>query len=478
MKITFLVLAIGAMSSSLMAADEPAIAKIEIVCAAGAACTAVTPGTKIKATVAADAAADTPMALYVDGKPVAVPEGSLKKGTREITFDIDKKIAVGLTALFTPAGLRSVSIGPPPGKPFANAQNLRFEPLEPPGVSGYSVDRWKEKGSNCFEEVKNSSPLPEDCWARLGDRIELKIADQAMATFKPTDEIVMWIDGGPMPGLKGRNTGSSGGLTTLVFHWDENLPSQKDSKESWLRVLRNPSDKRSSTISAGTVAGPPLPSGVREFHIRRLSEKGLIVWGGFFLVAVGTTLYLALKKDLLREDEGLVAAQGRRAYSLARTQMAAWTFLVAMALSYVWMVTWNEDVVNGQVLVLMGIATGTLLGAVVVDDSKKEEAAKLLAAASGTAPAVVPVNPPAIANAQAVLTTPPNEWFLMDLISDRNGPSIARVQMLLFSLILMVIFVVETTRTLVMPQFSDTLLGLMGISSGGYLALKVPERKM
>ena len=42
----------------------------------------------------------------------------------------------------------------------------------------------------------------------------------------------------------------------------------------------------------------------------------------------------------------------------------------------------------------------------------------------------------------------------------------------------MVIFIVETARTLAMPEFSDTLLGLMGISSSGYLALKVPERKM
>ena len=39
------------------------------------------------------------------------------------------------------------------------------------------------------------------------------------------------------------------------------------------------------------------------------------------------------------------------------------------------------------------------------------------------------------------------------------------------------IFVASVYKNLSMPQFSATLLGLMGISSGTYLGFKVPETK-
>lgn len=50
--------------------------------------------------------------------------------------------------------------------------------------------------------------------------------------------------------------------------------------------------------------------------------------------------------------------------------------------------------------------------------------------------------------------------------------------MLLFTFILMGIFLADVHRTLVMPEFSAALLGLMGLTSSGYLAMKVPEKKI
>jgi len=49
--------------------------------------------------------------------------------------------------------------------------------------------------------------------------------------------------------------------------------------------------------------------------------------------------------------------------------------------------------------------------------------------------------------------------------------------MFVWTLVLGVIFVGSVYKNLEMPEFSATLLGLMGISSGTYLGFKVPEKQ-
>jgi hypothetical protein len=44
-------------------------------------------------------------------------------------------------------------------------------------------------------------------------------------------------------------------------------------------------------------------------------------------------------------------------------------------------------------------------------------------------------------------------------------------------LALMIIFVATVYETLAMPQFDNSLLGLMGISSAAYAGMKIPENK-
>ena len=345
----------------------------------------------------------------------------------------------------------------------------------------YTIKRWEVE--NKEDEHKKATDLPkckaatptdagrEECWARLGSQIDLFVNNEAISAFKENETIVMWIDGRPMPGVDGVRSATADGKTTLSFYWDERLPSLAQSKESWMRILRHPFSKQNVEVSAGPLAGPPLPSQIQAFPIRRISERGVYVWIAFFILSI-VALWLADRQwNILREEGEVDPKAGRRAFSLARTQMTFWTFVIAMSVSGIWLVTWNEDVLNPSVLLLLGIATGTTLGAIVVDGSKKESARNTLLVTPG-------VQADAIAEANKTLTTPTSENFFLDLISDRDGPSISRVQMLLFTLILMGIFVVETIRTLVMPEFSATMLGLMGISSAGYVALKGPEKKM
>ena len=47
--------------------------------------------------------------------------------------------------------------------------------------------------------------------------------------------------------------------------------------------------------------------------------------------------------------------------------------------------------------------------------------------------------------------------------------------MAVWTVVLGFVFVTTVYRTLAMPDFSATLLGLMGISSGTYVGFKIPD---
>ena len=61
------------------------------------------------------------------------------------------------------------------------------------------------------------------------------------------------------------------------------------------------------------------------------------------------------------------------------------------------------------------------------------------------------------------------------LLLASQGVSLYRFQLFVWTLVLGIIFASSVYNTLEMPQFSPTLLGLMGISSGTYLGFKIPE---
>ena len=68
-----------------------------------------------------------------------------------------------------------------------------------------------------------------------------------------------------------------------------------------------------------------------------------------------------------------------------------------------------------------------------------------------------------------------SEGFLKDILSDANGVSFHRFQLFSWSVVLGAVFTYEVWRNLAMPQFGVEQLGLLGLSSGTYLALKIPE---
>jgi len=70
-----------------------------------------------------------------------------------------------------------------------------------------------------------------------------------------------------------------------------------------------------------------------------------------------------------------------------------------------------------------------------------------------------------------------SKGFISDILRDSSGYSFHRFQIFSWTIVLGIIFVSSVYNNLTMPEFSATLLGLMGLSSGTYIGFKFPEKQ-
>jgi hypothetical protein len=66
--------------------------------------------------------------------------------------------------------------------------------------------------------------------------------------------------------------------------------------------------------------------------------------------------------------------------------------------------------------------------------------------------------------------------FLSDILTDVDGVSLHRFQVLTWTVILGVAFLIVVYTSGAMPKFNALILALLGISAGTYLGFKVPEQ--
>ncbi len=177
--------------------------------------------------------------------------------------------------------------------------------------------------------------------------------------------------------------------------------------------------------------------------------------------------------------------------------MAFWGLLVLLAFTGVWLITGTMERIPPQVLVLLGISGATGLGARVIGTSKtarqRTGAQSTLAKLQDERQALEASqlqDPAAFTQASkerlaAVLSdlerlraepaAPQSAGFWQDICDDGEGLSFHRLQVVLWTVVLGVVFVWSVAQAISMPEFSETLLTLMGISNGTYLGFKIPE---
>ncbi|MDQ2921472.1 MAG: hypothetical protein M3R52_07680 [Acidobacteriota bacterium] len=304
----------------------------------------------------------------------------------------------------------------------------------------------------------------------------------------------------------------------LQFH----LELTPDNKDVWIDLLGEPKGlHKPVAFSVGPEGVGPFDS---KFDKNNRIPLTIIspVYGLIALFVILGTLFiliwLARSTNLIRE-RGAVKVPGKlKPYNLGRSQMAFWFFLVYASYTAIWLVTDALDTITPSLLGLMGISAGTALGEALIDSGKDESNDAQLQAVVAEKQALEQSIPDLQAQLNAVSAkatstledttsrdslnkqlqdsrtrlsqitqqietlTPPESravsaGFLRDILADSTGYSFHRFQIFAWTIILGIIFVSAVYNSLNMPEFSPTLLGLMGLSSGTYIGFKFPEKK-
>ena len=304
----------------------------------------------------------------------------------------------------------------------------------------------------------------------------------------------------------------------LHFH----LRITPENKSVWVDLLGAPEGMRHPvTFSVGLENQSPFDS-VYDLGNEQPLTVISPVYGIVSLLVVLITLillvWLARTTNLIREP-GTCPVPGKlRPYNLGRAQMAFWFFLINASYVTIWLITDALDTITPALLGLMGISAGTALSEALIDSGKRQVTAEQLrdlAAEKQTLEQTIPelqtqlnsvnartsLTPDDVANrdnlnkqiqdsrtrlaqaSQQIQALTPAEsagvsrGFLRDILSDASGYSFHRFQIFAWTIVLGIIFVSSVYNNLNMPEFSTTLLGLMGISSGTYIGFKFPEKK-
>src|ERR1044071_599571 len=115
-----------------------------------------------------------------------------------------------------------------------------------------------------------------------------------------------------------------------------------------------------------------------------------------------------------------------------------------------------------------------LLGIAAPSEPDKAELARIEDALKNWAD--LPSSEQKIKDIQDLLNARPvSRDFFTDILTDDSGISFHRFQMFVWTIILGIIFIFSVYKQLAMPQFNETLLALLGISSGTYLGFMFAE---
>lgn len=146
-----------------------------------------------------------------------------------------------------------------------------------------------------------------------------------------------------------------------------------------------------------------------------------------------------------------------------------------LSFGYMLYVTHSVDIVNATMLALLGIPVAVTAGACVVDRSNSQDAcrdADLLAALAGDQAAAGQTRALLTRARETMLTT---QNLATDLLSETTPETWDphRVQILVFSGVFGVYYLSQLNRLVALPDFSSSVLTLLGISSATYLGFKV-----
>jgi hypothetical protein len=350
----------------------------------------------------------------------------------------------------------------------------------------------------------------------LDDIIEVRIENlEKWAEKNDASKLVPYINGRMIKGNYPEEIHIARGR--LIYH----LEITPENKEVWTDLLGAPTRLRHPvTVSVGLENGSAFDS----VHVRGNPVTLTVispVYGLVSLLIIFVTLsillWLVRRTNIIREPGPPPAPGKHRPYNFGRAQMAFWFFLIYASYITIWLITGTLDTITPSLLALMGISAGTALGEALIDTgkdtAKTNQFQELTAERSAleqnisqaqtqldalNASSSAPTDPTArdslnrqlidsrtrlgqvdqqLRTLSAQQSPTASSGFLRDILADKSGYSFHRFQIFAWTIVLGIIFVSTVYNNLTMPEFSSTLLGLMGLSAGTYIGFKFPEQK-
>lgn len=260
---------------------------------------------------------------------------------------------------------------------------------------------------------------------RVGETLTLRVDNLDPALCKT---YILFVDGLALDGL-----------TADCSHPGEiryNLAVNEKNAESWHALFaRAPGCCRNVSVSAGTGISE-LGTDVLEAPMRIINRVRWSITIVLSLIAVCAILFLRWRTSQLS--------------NLPRMQIACFALAIGIAYGYIWSTTGESATINGSALALLGIGLGTAAGNAILSSGKRVSvatAAKALANDGVAAPVETPVR--------------------FDLHS---------LQSAVWTSIIAFIFIAAAYRSLEMPNLSEQVLAILGISAGTYLALSFKKQ--
>jgi len=273
------------------------------------------------------------------------------------------------------------------------------------------------------------------------------LGDALVVTFSPSStepdcrkDINLFVNNTPLAGVSGVFLSE----TTIRFP----LKLTADNKEAWTSLLT--ARERKVRIAVGPhVPGKP---GEKELLLLPFAPWRGWLMGGLMVGLSIAFIALACTTSLLR-DPSTGANWRQWTYSLARTGIAWWTLMTVFGTCTLWMLTGVFSAPPMTILWLMGIASGTFVGAAFIDRT--------------------PLPPAPGAPATSPATT---QGFFLDILSEDDNSKVVglhRFQMLVWTVVITILFWDSLYHHLGMTDLDPTWLALLGVSNGTYLGFKL-----
>ncbi|HEV8432941.1 MAG TPA: hypothetical protein VGR95_05965 [Thermoanaerobaculia bacterium] len=260
---------------------------------------------------------------------------------------------------------------------------------------------------------------------RLGETLALRVDNLDAAQCK---SFVLYLDGKAIDGLTPDCSRAGEVRFTLAVN--------KENAEAWHALFaRAPGCCRNVSVSAGTDVHE-LGTDVLDVPMRIINRVRWLITIVLGLLAVVAMLFLRWRTGLL--------------HNLPRMQIACFALAIGIAYGYIWSTTGEAATVNGSALTLLGIGLGTAAGSAILSSGKR-----------------VSVTTAVKALANEGVEAPVETAVRFDLHS---------LQAAVWTAVIAFIVIAGAYRELEMPDLSEHVFAILGISAGTYLALSFKKR--